>query len=316
MQGTGKSLLVTVLAMIAVGNVAAESIPSKDNDDEWRKKITTILLNASPFVLLDNIPDNTTIDSPPLAAALTAREWSDRRLSKNESIRVPSRSVWVANGNNLRVAGDMPRRCYSVRLDANVAKPWERDGFKIDDLEQYAADRRGELLAAALTVIRGWFTHGKPKARVPVFGSFGEWATTVGSVLEFAGVPGFLGNLQQTQTVQDEDTQEWAALFDKWREEFGEAPVTVDDLCQKIIHRGGATLPDAVSEQAERGDASLRRSLGRHLSRLKGRIFNGHKLEEAGLESRRKVRRWKLAGLVTPQEVSNPAANPAEKGLS
>ena len=93
MQGTGKSLLMAALGTIAVGAVSSESIPSKKNDDEWRKKITSILLAASPFVLLDNIPDNTTIDSPSLAAALTTGEWSDRLLGRNNAIRfaVPRR---------------------------------------------------------------------------------------------------------------------------------------------------------------------------------------------------------------------------------
>ena len=203
--------------------------PSKDNDDEWRKKITSILLAASPFVLLDNIPDNTTIDSPSLAAALTTSEWSDRLLGRNDTIRLPSRAVWVATGNNLRVAGDMPRRSYGIRLDANAERPWERTGFKITGSTQYVLANRGDLLSAALTVIRAWYTNGKPRADVPTLGSFEEWASTIGSVLAFAGVDGFLGNLEQTQVVQDEDTQQWTAFFDAWWERSGDADVTVDD---------------------------------------------------------------------------------------
>ena len=144
-------------------------------------------------MLLDNIPDNTTIAAPALAAALTTYEWSDRRLGKNESLRLPSRSVWAATGNNLRVAGDMPRRCYSIRLDANAERPWERTGFAIQGLEQYAARNRGDLLAAALTIIRGWCVAKMPQATVPVLGGFEEWASTIGSVLAFAGIAGFLG---------------------------------------------------------------------------------------------------------------------------
>ena len=107
MQGTGKTPLVTTLGTIAVGNVSSESIPSKENDDEWRKKISSILLAASPSVLLDNIPDNTTIDSPWLAAALTSRRHGRiprsspprRRGSPADSPRVgstvrPSRCWW------------------------------------------------------------------------------------------------------------------------------------------------------------------------------------------------------------------------------
>jgi len=103
MQGTGKTLLATVLGIVGVGSISGESIPAKQNEDEWRKKITAILLAAAPLVLLDNIPDNSTIDSSCLAAALTSQEWSDRLLGKSENIRLPSRTVWVATGNNLRI---------------------------------------------------------------------------------------------------------------------------------------------------------------------------------------------------------------------
>jgi hypothetical protein len=320
-QGTGKTLLVTTLAIIALGNVASESIPSKDNDDEWRKKITSILLAASLFVLLDNIPDNTTINAPSLAAALTTEEWSDRLLGRNSAIRLPSRVVWTATGNNLRVAGDMPRRSYSVRLDANAERPWERTEFAIKGLEGHVRANRGNLLSAALTIVRAWYTHGRPKASVPTLGSFEEWAETVGSVLAFAGIDGFLGNLAQTQIVQDEDTQQWAAFFDAWWEEFGTDALVVDELCQRLIenHVHGAhtarAVPDALLVHLDVHGA-LRKSLGRHLLRLTGRIFNGHKLLDAGKDTNRKVRRWRLAGLVTPHDSANPATNPAKKGAA
>ncbi len=317
-QGTGKTLLVTALATIAVGNVASESIPSKDNDDEWRKKITSIMLAGWPFVLLDNIPDNTTINSPSLAAALTTDEWSDRLLGRNDAIRLPAKAVWAATGNNLRVTGDMPRRSYSIRLDANAERPWERTSFKIRGLVRHVATNRGDLLSAALTVIRAWYTNGKPVATVPSLGGFEEWATIVGSVLSFAGVEKFLGNLDRTQLAQDEDTQQWTAFFDAWWEEFESRTVTVDDLCQQILARAGVqehALPDALVVQRDRGEGALRRSLGRHLSRLAGRIFNGRKLLSVGTDRHRKVRCWKLAGLLTPQADTNPATNPAQKVL-
>lgn len=323
-QGTGKTLLVATLGTIAVGSVAAESIPAKQNDDEWRKKITSILLAAGPFVMLDNIPDNTTIDSPSLAAALTTHEWSDRLLGRNDTIRLPSRAVWVATGNNLRVAGDMPRRSFGIRLDANAERPWERTGFKIAGLQQHVLTNRGDLLSAALTVIRAWYTNGRPQAVVPPLGSFEEWASTVGSVLAFAGVDGFLGNLGQTQVAQDEDTQQWTAFFDAWWDAFGSAPVTVNDLCERLVEgdvqgaHTARTLPDPLLVHLDVHGAragALRRSLGRHLSRLAERIFNNHKLLRAGEHSHRKVRCWKLSETLTPQTPLNPAANPAQQEL-
>lgn len=323
-QGSGKTLLVTTLATIAVGSVAGESIPSKQNDDEWRKKITSILLSATPFVLLDNIPDNTTIDTPALAAALTTFEWSDRLLGKNDSVRLPSRAVWAATGNNLRVAGDMPRRSYSVRLDANAERPWERSGFRIAGLDAYVAEHRGQLLSAAFTIIRAWYVAGKPRAQVPPFGSFEDWVSTVGSVLAFAGIRDFLANLDQTRAVQDEDTQQWKAFFDAWWEAFGSVSVTVDDLCSRILAHAALddeAIPDALLMQRDRGEGSLRRSLGRHLSRLTGRLYSGRKLSDAGQDAHRKVRAWRLRpqddGLfdsANPLTPPNPAANPAAGG--
>jgi len=296
-QGTGKTLLVTTLASIAVGSVASESIPAQQNDDEWRKKITSILLSAAPFVLLDNIPDNTTIDSPSLAATLTSSEWSDRLLGRNDTIRLPARAVWAATGNNLRVTGDMPRRSYSIRLDANAERPWERTGFHIQGLQQHVLAHRGNLLSAALTIVRAWYTNGKPQANVPMLGSFEQWASTVGSVLAFAGIEGFLGNLAQTQVVQDDDTRQWTAFFDAWWGAFGAKGVSVEALSQRILAHGDiadSAIPDIITLNRDRGEGALRRSLGRHLSRLNGRIYSGRKLRTLGEDKHRHVRVWHL----------------------
>ena len=311
MQGTGKTLLVSSLAGIAVGKVSSESIPSRENEDEWRKKITSGLITASPFVLLDNIPDNTTLNSAPLAAALTSSDWSDRVLGRSQAIRLPSRVVWVATGNNLRVAGDMPRRSYSIRLDANAERPWERTGFAIKGLAGYIATNRGNLLSAALTIIRAWFTNGQPKASTPPLGSFEEWSETIGSVLAFAGIEGFLSNLEQTQSVQDEDTQQWTAFFDAWWDRFGNRMLTADDVCNVVIPRPNEpveyideplakALPEPLIVNRDRGEGAFKRSLGRHLSKLRGRVFSGRKLKDAGVNAKTHVRLWQLVEMSTP----------------
>jgi hypothetical protein len=312
-QGTGKSLLIMAMATIAVGKVSSEAIPTKNNEDEWRKKITSILISSSPFVLLDNIPDNTTVDSPMLAATLTSSEISDRLLGSNRVITVPSRTVWAASGNNLRVTGDLPRRSYSIRVDANVEIPWQRTGFQIGDLINYVTDNRGDLLSAALTIIRAWYTNGKPKASVPTLGSFQEWADTIGSVLAFAGISGFLTNREQTQVVQDESLQEWTAFFDAWWDRFGSRELTADDICRVVFPHKDApveyledpliqALPGPLVINRNQGDGSFKRSLGRQLSKLRGRIFHGRKLVDAGINSNRHVRLWKL---------ENPSAPPS-----
>lgn len=313
-QGTGKTLLATVLVHIAVGRIASESVPSKLNEDEWRKKITTVLMTSAPVILLDNVPDNTAIDSSALAAALTSHEWSDRRLGKNETIRVPSKAVWIATGNNLRVAGDMPRRSYCVRLDAQAERPWERSGFRIPDLEAHVSENRGQLLTAALTIVRGWFAAQCPRVKMRPFGSFDEWAGVVGSVMGYAGIDGFLENLDQTRLVQDEDNQQWGVVFEAWWNRFGQTVVTVSELFGAFFAEGAdpIDIPEILMVQKDRGEGSLRRSLGKQFSRLSGRVFNGRKLCVAGGDTHRKVRAWALR----PVHVSeNGEANPAHPAI-
>lgn len=296
-QGTGKSLLVMALASIAIGAVCGESIPTDRNEDEWRKKITSILLRGSPFVLLDNVPDGTAVDSPALAAVLTSHEWSDRKLGSNESLVLPARAVWAATGNNLRIEGDMPRRCYLIRLDADTEQPWTRTGFTIADLDRHVHEHRAELLAAAFTVIRGWYHADCPQAAVPRLGGFDGWAQTVGSVLAYAGVEGFLGNLEQVVQNRDEESRQWAQFFEAWFYEFGDRLVTTDDVCSRLCGtetQHEVALPDVLLVNRDRGPGSLRRSLGRQLGKLTGRIYGGRKLCNGGDDSRKRVRMWCL----------------------
>jgi hypothetical protein len=80
----------------------------------------------------------------------------------------------------------MPRRCYGIRLDAKMARPWQRDGFRHPDLLSWVADHRGELLAALLVMARAWFVGGMPKPEsIPYIGGFSEWVGTIGGVCHF-----------------------------------------------------------------------------------------------------------------------------------
>ena len=299
-QGTGKSLLASVLGIITVGTLAAQTAPSRQNEEEWRKRITALLLDGSQMVLLDNFQETQVLESANLAAVVTSNEWKDRRLGKSEILTLPARAVWVVTGNNTRVGGDLPRRSYTVRLDANAERPWQRSGFRHPDILSYVRQNRGRLLAATFTVIRSWYHAGKPKATgVPAFGSFEEWAGTIGGVLAHAGIEGFLGNLDELRAVQDEEATQWRAFFRVWWQELGEQPTTVFDLCGSLFaldsdFSTADYLPDALLAARDKGENSLRRSMGKALSRLAGRIFECHKLEAAGKDGHTKSRRWRL----------------------
>ena len=139
--GTGKTLLCKAVSLIAVGNVDTLTT-APNNSEEWRKKITSVLSRGSLIIILDNIDGRLTSDD--LAAALTTETWSDRLLGHNKIVTLPQRSVWIGNGNNITVGGDLPRRSYMINLDAKSSRPWLRDDFQHQDFEGmgYGQSRR------------------------------------------------------------------------------------------------------------------------------------------------------------------------------
>src|SRR5262249_6745494 len=161
---------------------------------------------------------------------LTAPEWSDRILGKTEKVRIPQRATWMATGNNLRIGGDIARRCYWIRLDAENARPWQREGFRYPDLLSHVLANRGQILAAVLTLARAWFAAGCPKAKVPKVGGFEGWATTIGGVLARAGIEGFLGNLDELYAQVDEDEVAWEAFLAAWWSRYRDTVRTVAEL--------------------------------------------------------------------------------------
>ena len=125
--GTGKGLLAETIGTLVIGTAPAVMSELR-NDEELRKRITSVLLAGSPVILFDNVSRR--LASGVLAAALTAPIWSDRRLGRNETVTVPNRAVWMATGNNLDLSSEIARRTVWIRIDPRMDRPWERTGFR------------------------------------------------------------------------------------------------------------------------------------------------------------------------------------------
>jgi hypothetical protein len=125
--GSGKGLLVDVLAMPAAGQAPSVMTEGRD-EDEWRKRITAKLLQGAQFILIDNIRSR--LDSAALSAALTSETWEDRILGQSRTAALPVTCVWLATANNPGLSLEVARRTVSILLDSGVEKPWQRQGFK------------------------------------------------------------------------------------------------------------------------------------------------------------------------------------------
>ncbi|OAT82234.1 CHC2 zinc finger domain-containing protein [Desulfotomaculum copahuensis] len=293
LQGTGASLLSDVLSIIATGGSShiTTAPEGREREEEWRKRATSMLAEGRPIVVIDNIED--VFKSATLCALLTSTNWTDRILGRNEQINLQHRTCWIATGNNVRLAGDLPRRCYKVRLDANMARPWQRkqDEFKHPHLVKYVNENRGSLLAAIYTIARAWIHAGRPEpVNAPPMGSFEDWRRVVGGILEFAGVTGFLQNskeIYENAEVNEglEDLVE--ALYQRLN-----GGLASTKQIQRLIEYE-SDLRDVLPDWLDPSERGFTRKLGRVLARKVDVIFsNGYRLERAGISH--KTQQWKI----------------------
>ena len=194
----------------------------------------------------------------------------------------------------------MPRRCFWIRLDARRARPWQGRTFRHPDLLGWAAERRGELLLALLTLARGWWAAGQPDAGVQL-GGFDAWARVVGGILAHAGVHDFLDNLTAMYDQIDDDGPAWEAFIRALAETFGDQAFRTADVVaavesdKQLAH----ALPDEFDTKAPLG--SLARRLGKAFSKRRDVRYgkDGVRLTAAADDTHAKVNRWSVetAGL-------------------
>ena len=230
--GTGKGLFCNIVSIAATGEEAA-ILTAPENEEEWSKKITAMLMQGRSIICIDNIPGK--LQSSNLEAVLTASIHEGRILGQSSMVKVPNRATWMATGNNIKLGGDLPRRCYEIRLDPQVSQPWLRTGFKHEDLATYVTENRGKLINAILTIARAWYMAGQQEAKnIPSLGTFLSWAKTIGSILSFIGIQDFLGNLQKLYSEADEDSRQWESFLQAWHELFQEKAVTVQEITDNL----------------------------------------------------------------------------------
>jgi hypothetical protein len=296
--GTGKSLLAEVVARIATGRPAA-MMGAPSNDEECRKQITATLMLGGALVVIDNVEHP--LEAPSLARALTAETWTDRYLGRSRMLTLPQRATWIATGNNLRLRGDLPRRSYWVRLDAKLARAWQRHEFTHPDLPGWVTEQRGELLAALLTLARAWYAAGRPSVTVPVVGGFTGWARTVGGILAHAGVTGFLSNLDHMYEASDEEAGQWEGFLRAWRERYRDAAITTAGLVEALRARPDmqadrlqTAVPDVVAELLDGPPSALPRRLGKALARRVDVRHGDDNIRLAKAHVDHGVQRWRV----------------------
>ena len=294
-KGTGKTYLTETISTAVTGRPAAVMSAPRDSE-EWRKRITSSLLDGSLLIVLDNVAE--ALEAPELSQVLTARTWKDRKLGANETITVPAQAIWIATANNIEIGGDLVRRCFQIRLDAKLARPWERDGWKHPDLLRRVRENRGRIVHSVLTMARAWHAAGKPPATTVRLNGFNPWVEDVGGILAYAGVEGFLANQYAMEQSADPEDREWEVfllmLMEQYRGRAAKAKEIEDAVMQNSALRD--VLPAEIMEKTDGLTRKVSTVIGRLLKKRKDRRHGASavRVVDAGEDPTDKVRLWRF----------------------
>lgn len=290
--GTGKSLLMTLLAHVGAGR----PIPPgrlASNDEERRKALVAYLAAGNSVITLDNVTGKVNDDT--LAGILTAYPvYTDRLMGGQTLASVSATAVWGLSGNNMTMSPDIARRAVIIRLDSKVERPEERTDFRIPNIVGYTSENCGLLRASALSLIANWLSAGRPDGHRRL-GSFEAWSRVVGGIVAAAGLDGWLEGRAQRLADADPVLEDWRELIRIWLTlpalRVAQAKDLVDiamdhELLQGILGDGSR------NSQAQR--------MGRALKALRGRIIKVEGVSREIIYSRSTTRggarRWTVSG--------------------
>jgi hypothetical protein len=276
--GSGKSLLVDLIAMIAIGRLMPV-ISQGRNEEEFEKRLGAALLAGDVVVSIDNIDRE--LQSAFLCQALTQQMLNIRLLGYSRNIETPVLASVYATGNNLTVAGDLTRRTLMSTLDAGIERPETRT-FDVDVLSSARAERP-RLVAAGLTILRAWHnTEQKEEgAKLDPFGGFDSWSQRIRQALVW------LDQTDPCETVVkvrkgDPERLELYAVMEQWRLKLG---IGGSFPIPRVIEHADvdcdfhAALMAIASGQA--GISSLR--LSRWLRRNERKVIGGFRFQQTGM---------------------------------
>jgi len=304
-MGAGATLLCRIFSIVLTGREPAMLSAPKD-PDEWEKKIVSCAREGRTVITFDNVEGKLYADV--LSQAITQRYISGRILGKSEMVTLPFSPVWIANGINVSLGGDMGRRCYWIRIDPGDDRPWQRSDFVHKNLIGHVTENRGKILSAVFTLTRAWIAAGKPKpsVKIPLVGGFEEWRDTIGGILTHVNSETrFLENLETMYEQADRDLDEWTDFFSKWYEIKKSEPLTIKQVL--LNYEISDLIPFYLQNKKSDEDIDISRSLGRAIAKYADRVFkisDDEKIQLIKGVDKQRAKSWKLIKFVKKPKLS------------
>jgi hypothetical protein len=150
--GTGKGLLINVIATIVTGKPIAAINQGKD-EEETEKRLGAGLLKGRGLIGIDNCEHP--LEGAFLNSLITEPIVDVRVLGQSRIVSCPNSACVFANGNNLVVGADLTRRVMVCAMDAHMERPETRK-FKNDRLLETVRASRERLVIAGLAILKAW----------------------------------------------------------------------------------------------------------------------------------------------------------------
>jgi hypothetical protein len=275
-QGTGKTLLAKTIQTVITGQSPRTS-PAGRREEEIEKRITTLLREGDPFIILDNLEG--IVSSSALAQLATGEGWRARLLNTNEAPILPQIATWVLTLNNAQLNRDLSRRIVMVRLDAKVPNPNKRTGWTIKEKggpPVWALARRANIIRACLIIARSWVNAGRPEDPNLVLGSFESWVHVVGGIIHHAQIStSGLAKAVETAAERDTNLDDHRTLVRMWLSEqpnMALPAIEIGRIAQKYGLYENRLLARGTPESQGRRMAEI-------LKGVLGQIHEGHKID-------------------------------------
>ncbi len=268
--GTGKSLLVDLCSILVSGR-DAPVVSIDTSREEAEKRLGASLLAGDALIAFDNC--NSAVNGTLICQALTQRWTNVRVLGLSRQVDVPTSALFTATGNNLILEGDLTRRAVRCELDAKVERPELRE-FKFNPKTVFR-QRRGELVSAALTILRAGRVADPAPISTPL-GGFEMWSIWVRNTLQWLGCADPCNSMERLYEG-DPARESHEVMIVTWRDQLG---ISAEFHAQQLIERSVlnqdlrlALL--AVAQEANTNGIISAKRLGHWLKKVDGKICQG-----------------------------------------
>lgn len=286
---SGKTLLAQCIGALYDGVAPAVSPPCS-HEEEWQKSLFSAALGGAGTMLFDNAEH--AIESASLCAVTTAPAIKSRVLGESRDAEAEHRMLILATGNGLQFVGDLNRRFFVCRLDANMeaSKVAARE-FNMEPLG-FCLKNRLKLITAALTLIQGYARAGFPRV-CDGLASMDDWNKLVRSTIVWLVQQGVLDGFVDPKVAlmrdseNDPEGSQLNGVLDAAKSIFGTGRrFTAAELISRAKTSFGGVVDLLLDIAGERGEIDVRK-LGRWMLKYEGRIMNGLRIKRGPNNSQR-----------------------------